>query len=47
MVDAISSGRLEFGIGSGNTEMDYIANSLRVVSTATKKGKSFRMRRPG
>jgi alkanesulfonate monooxygenase SsuD/methylene tetrahydromethanopterin reductase-like flavin-dependent oxidoreductase (luciferase family) len=23
MVDAISSGRLEFGIGSGNTEMDY------------------------
>jgi len=23
MVDAISGGRLEFGIGSGNTEMDY------------------------
>jgi alkanesulfonate monooxygenase SsuD/methylene tetrahydromethanopterin reductase-like flavin-dependent oxidoreductase (luciferase family) len=23
MVDAISAGRLEFGIGSGNTEMDY------------------------
>ena len=23
MVDAISNGRLEFGIGSGNTEMDY------------------------
>ena len=27
MVDAISSGRLEFGIGSGNTERDY--KSLR------------------
>ena len=23
MVDAISGGRLEFGVGSGNTEMDY------------------------
>jgi len=23
MVDAVSAGRLEFGIGSGNTELDY------------------------